>query len=100
MGISGFILSNFKGAFQIEKPSDNVETFKVGFEYSPFKVLSLRGGYRMNNRGPGRTLLPSGLSLGAGFNVKVKDKIFSVDYSISGMGYIGDVQRLTVNLEL
>ena len=100
MGVSGFLFSNLKGAFQIDKPSDNVETFKVGFEFTPIKNFLLRGGYRLNNRGPGRSLISSGLSLGAGFKAKLKNKIFSLDYSISGMGYIGDVQRLSINLEL
>lgn len=97
MGVSGYIYKKLLLAFQIEKPSDNVETFRAGAEYR-LKNISLRTGYKLNNRGPGRDFLASGLSLGVGFRLKLGKRFFVLDYSRTGMGYFGDVSRLSLEV--
>lgn len=99
IGLSGYIVRPFLTALQIEKPSDNVEVLSLGMEWAPLKVLALRCGYRFSRGLQGRTLLPHGLSLGIGLAVQKGRYRFSLDYAITGYGYLGDVERFAVLLE-
>jgi hypothetical protein len=98
MGVSGMLARNLRIAFQIDKPSDNVEIFRMGLEYRPFDVLSFRAGYKLNARSVHDGGLPSDLSLGAGLSVPVMSYRINVDYAYTGMGFVGDVQRLSLGV--
>ncbi len=89
VGVSGNPIKPLKLAFQIEKPSDNVEIFRIGTELSVTKFLRLRAGYKLNSRGPSDSNL-NGLSTGFGLNYKG----IELNYSFSNYGYFGDAHRI------
>ncbi|OYD15591.1 hypothetical protein CH333_05300 [candidate division WOR-3 bacterium JGI_Cruoil_03_44_89] len=96
IGTSGKLFKNLLVAVEMDKPSDNVEAFKIGCEYSLSSFLQLRSGYRFNAKSPGS----SGLSFGAGFVLPWYGEGLFVDYAFSEMGYIGDTHRVGVSLKL
>ena len=96
IGVSGKIFKNLLFAIEMDKPSDNVETFKIGCEFSLSSFLALRGGYRLNSKASGS----SGLSFGAGFIIPWHNKEFFLDYAFTEMGYIGGTHRMGVSLKL
>ncbi len=93
LGASGNPWKPLKLAFQIDKPSDNVELFKIGGEYTPIKQLSLRWGYQLNSRGPSDNYL-NGFSAG----VSVKLRYIKLDYAYQNRGYFGDIHSISVNI--
>ena len=99
MGVSGYAWRSLLVALQLEKPSDYMETFRLGAEYRVADVLFLRAGYQLNGRGPGRTGLPSGLSLGFGLRWTLRGHRIAFDYARSGLGYLGDVDRITLEVQ-
>jgi len=96
IGTSGKLFKNLLLAVEMDKPSDNVETFKVGCEYSLSSFLEIRSGYRLNARGPGS----NGLSFGVGLLLPWRGNGLSLDYAFTEMGYIGETHRIGVNLKL
>ncbi len=98
MGVSGYATRSLLLALQLEKPSDFMETFRLGAEYTVAHKLFLRAGYQLNGRGPGRETLPSGLSLGFGVRVSVGGHQIAFDYARTGMGYLGDVDRISLEV--
>lgn len=94
IGTSGKLFKGLLIAVEMDKPSDNVETFKIGCEYSLSSFLQLRGGYRLNAKGPNS----SGLSFGAGFTLPWYGNGLFLDYAFTDMGYIGETHRLGVSL--
>ena len=94
IGTSGKLFKNLLVAVEMDKPSDNVETFKIGCEYSLSPFLQLRSGYKLNAKSPGS----SGLSFGASFVLPWYSEGLFVDYAFSEMGYIGETHRLGVSL--
>ena len=95
LGASGFIFEGFRGLFEIEKASDQVEVFKVGAGYRVGPV-ELRCGYKLNNRIEGGKL--SGLSFGAGFRANRGTTGLVLDYAYGDMGLLGPVHRFSLNL--
>ncbi len=98
MGVSGYLWRQLLVALQLEKPSDFAETFRIGAEYPVAGILFLRAGYRLNGRGPGRTVLPSGLSLGFGLRWRLRGHLLLFDYAHTGMGYLGEADRLSLEI--
>ncbi len=98
MGVSGYLWRRLLAAFQLEKPSDYMETFRLGLEYPVADLLFLRAGYQLNGRGPGQDGVPSGLSLGFGLRVLLAGHEIAFDYARTGMGYLGDVDRITLEV--
>ena len=99
LGLSGYILKPLYTTIQIEKPSDNVESLSIGLEWSPIKLLHLRGGYMFRRGLKGKANLPHGLTLGLGLNLKRGPMKLTLDYGVSGYGYLGDVHRISVGVE-
>ncbi len=93
LGVSGNPWKPLKLVFQIDKPSDNVELFKIAGEYTPIKFVTLRWGYQLNARGPSDGGL-NGLSAGA----TVRYKTFSLDYGYRNWGYFGEIHTVGINL--
>jgi hypothetical protein len=96
IGVSGKLLKDLLLAVEMDKPSDNVEAFKIGCEYSPSSFLALRCGYRLNSKGPGA----DGLSFGASFFIPWYANGLYLDYAFTEMGHIGDTHRLGLSLKL
>lgn len=96
IGVSGELLKGLLIAVEMDKPSDNVETFKIGCEYSLSSFLQLRSGYRLNAKQPNS----SGLSFGVGFTLPWYSNGLFLDYAFTDMGYIGWTHRLGVSLNL
>ncbi len=92
MGVSGLIRDNLRVAFELDKPSDNVETLKLGFELIPVKKLSLQGGMKLNARPPSGSFPLSGFSFG--FETRIK--VFKIGFSAVDMGVLGLVNRFSV----
>ncbi len=93
LGASGNPWKPLKIAFQIDKPSDNVELFKFGAELTPIKPLTLRWGYQLNARGPADNGL-NGLS--AGFTIRVMS--LRLDYAYRNWGYFGETHTIGINI--
>lgn len=98
IGFSGRIVKPILAAFQIEKPSDNIEVLSVGLEWIYLKLLSLRTGYRFGRGLHGKTMLPKGLSLGLGLKGGKFGYQFSLNYAITGYGYLGDIHRIGIEI--
>ncbi|MEO0198172.1 MAG: PorV/PorQ family protein [candidate division WOR-3 bacterium] len=96
LGIYGSPVQNFYSSFQLEKSTDNVEIFRIGFEYVILEFLSLRAGYRLNANIPGEF---SGFTAGIGFMKSLGfKKDFHVDYALSALGYAGIVHKAQVGV--
>ncbi len=96
MGVSGLLRENLRVAFELDKPSDNVETLKLGFEFMPIKKLSLYGGMKLNARPPAGSFPLNGFSFG--FETQVK--AFKIGYSAVDMGVLGFVNRFSIGYRL
>ncbi len=92
MGVSGLIFEKFRASLELDKPSDNVETLKIGGEFMPIKSVSLYGGIKLNARPPAGGFLLPGLS----FGLDAKFKRFKVGYSAVDMGVLGLVHRFSL----
>jgi len=98
IGFSGHIVKPILTVFQIERPSDNIEVLSMGLEWTYLKLLSLRAGYRFGRGLYGKTSLPRGLSLGLGVRVNKSGYRFSLNYAVTGYGYLGDVHRIGIEV--
>lgn len=95
MGVSGLILNNLRGSFELDKPSDNVETLKMGAEFIVNKNVSLYSGMKLNARQPQGKLPIAGLSFGFDAHLKM----FKLGYSASDMGVLGVVHRFSLEVQ-
>ncbi len=81
----------FTVTLDLHKPIDNIMQPKLGVEFRPFPVLSLRGGYRFgylkNDLGGS-----AGLSLGLGIHYDQ----FSFDYAYNPLGLLGQSHRISL----
>ncbi len=93
LGVSGNPWNPLKLAFQIDKPSDNVEMFRLAGELTPVKPISFRWGYQLNARGPSENRL-NGLSAGA----TIRLKNIHIDYAYNNRGYFGQTHTIGVGL--
>lgn len=96
IGVSGNIFKNLLIALEMDKPSDNVEIFKLGLEYNPLPVIALRAGYRVNAKPPGSI----GISFGGGFNIDWRGSRLILNYAFTELGYIGYVHRMSISFGL
>ena len=76
-------------SFQLNHPNDNSENFGIGVEYRWMKILSLRGGYKIN--APGQTY-----SLGVGFETSLSLVHVVVDYGFAAFTDLGGVHRISI----
>jgi len=73
-------------------PSDNLEKYNAGLEYTFHDQFSLRGGYRFNYD-------TDGLTLGAGLRVPfAKDREIRVDYAYQDMGILNQAHRFSLGM--
>lgn len=98
-GVSGNIIKNLGLSFEIDKPTDNVEVFRVGGEYVIRNTIFIRSGYKLNNNLPGEQFPPPGFSFGIGVakNLGFRKELH-IDYSFSSMGYAGDVYKISMGV--
>lgn len=80
-------------ATQLNHPVDNVETFSIGFEDAFGKFIFIRGGKIFNNS-------EELFNTGVGVQLPLGKKKFVLDYSITKMIYLTDIQRITIRLAL
>ncbi len=99
IGFKGKLKEWFLGAFEIEKPSDDVEQFKVGFSFIPTDFVDLNIGFRLNNTPPGSSYLTRGVNFG--FTVRKMMglyKGFYLSYAAEQMGYLGISHVITTGV--
>ena len=73
-------------------PSDNLEKYNTGLEYTFHNQFSLRGGYRFNYD-------TDGLTFGAGLRVPfAKDREIRVDYAYQDMGILNQAHRFSLGM--
>jgi len=87
-GVSGRPFGSLLWTIQIEKPVDNAEDFRLGWEYPLGEVLTLRAGYRINNHPRGDALS------GWGFGVSLRLPAMRVDYAVQSYGELGTIHRV------
>lgn len=73
-------------------PSDNLEKYNAGLEYTFHDQFSLRGGYRFNYD-------VDGLTFGAGLRLPFsKDREIRVDYAYQDMGILNQAHRFSLGM--
>ncbi len=77
------------GAVQLNHPVDNAEYVVFGLEFKLFKILFLRGGYKLNK-------LEENYSFGMGVHVPVGPTSLKIDYNYSNFQNLTDPKRLSV----
>jgi hypothetical protein len=83
-------VNSLQGVFEFTHPSDNQERLNMGAEYSFNQFFYLRGGWTFNSDAEGLT---------AGLGLKINTSQTSdlvLDYSWNEMGFLGDVNRISV----
>jgi hypothetical protein len=83
---------------QLLQPNDNLRSESIGVEYSYRDLISLRGGWKIDeeNEGPDKDGFAETLSLGAGLNLSVSGFTGRFDFSWSQMSYIDDLMRFSI----
>ncbi len=95
LGIAGDIIKEgnkikrLTASVEIINPKDNAESFAVGLEMEPIRMIVLRAGYHFN-------LDEGGLGAGATINLGGNKK---VDFSYNDFGHLPDVLRLGLTFE-
>jgi hypothetical protein len=73
-------------------PSDNLEKYNTGLEYTFHNQFSLRGGYRFNYNS-------DGITVGAGLRLPfAKDRELRVDYAYQDMGILNQAHRFSLGM--
>ncbi len=99
---------------QASRPNDNLEKFNTGFEYWFNDVLALRAGKKFQYDFINNGNLPpdadgfddrlsfgvlDGMTFGGGIKLPVSDYSMQIDYALQGMGYLGNVHRVSFGLK-
>ncbi len=71
--------------------NDADETVSMGMEYGWNENFFLRGGYRINHD-------LEGFSAGAGVRIPIQRWMIAADYSLTDMGDLGTIQRISVGI--
>lgn len=82
---------------EYSKPSDSVNWFKAGMEFSYRKMLFLRAGYRLRTEGSpfsGKGHLKLGGLAGASFGAGIRLDPVAVHYAFVPLGDLGDTHRV------
>ena len=74
-------------------PRSYPEYLNVGMEYTLIDMLSIRSGYLFNRD-------EQNVTVGVGFQKKMRDKFLSMDYAIVPFGILGDVSTFSIQLSL
>ncbi len=93
MDIYSFSGSTLIAAIQLNHPVDDAENIAFGAEYLFLKMLSVRGGYKINKS-------EEDFSFGAGVKVPVGGIHLTVDYSYSFHDHLTNPTCLTIGLSL
>ncbi len=93
MDIYSFSGSTLITAIQLNHPVDDAENIALGAEYLFLKILSVRGGYKINKS-------EEDFSFGAGVKVPVGGIHLTVDYSYSFHGHLTNPTWLTIGFSL
>lgn len=99
IGFKGRVKDWLLSSFEIEKPSDDVEQFKIGFSLIPMELIHLNIGFRLNNTFPGTSYLTRGVNFG--FTVRRTlglYKGFYLSYAAEQMGYLGISHLITTGV--
>jgi long-subunit fatty acid transport protein len=79
-------------AMEGSHPSDNLEKYNMGLEYTIFDKFSLRAGQRFNYDS-------DGLTLGGGLLLPIGDNFdLSVDYAYQDFGFLTEVHRFSLGM--
>ena len=83
-------VNSLQGVFEFTHPSDNTERINAGAEYSFNQFFYLRGGYTFNTD-------EEGLTAGLGLRINTSQTSDLVlDYSWNELGFLGNVNRISV----
>lgn len=97
--------SAVKAFVNMTKPMDSPQLFFVGGEWNLLDRLALRGGYKLGYSGfvDDETRFrqtDEGLSFGAGLNLELMDKPFSIDYAMTDFNVFQNTHRFSLRFEL
>ncbi len=99
IGFKGKLKEWLLGAFEIEKPSDDVESFKMGFSFIPVEYASFHIGFRLNNNPPGDSYISRGINFGFTINKETSlHKGFYISYTAEQLGYLGISHVITTGV--
>ncbi len=84
--------SRITTSIQLNHPNDNAENVNIGVEYGWKKMLSLRGGYKVN-------VEEESYAFGAGLRIPLNAFELHVDFSYSEFGRLGTANRFSANLK-
>ena len=79
------------GSIQLNHPVDNAENISMGFEYSIFNSLFIRGGYKLNKEEVDYTF-------GLGMSRNISKYILTVDYAYTHFQHLVAPNRFSVSL--
>ncbi len=78
-------------SLQLNHPVDNAENISYGMEYVVFKILALRGGYKINNE-------EEDFSFGVGLTVPAGPVKVRMDYAYTNFLHLSNPSRFTIGL--
>ncbi len=84
-------IGDLTASLQLDHPVDNSETVALGAEYTLFKIISFRGGYKLNRD-------EEDYSLGIGLFVPAGPVKLRVDYAYTRFNYLSNPSRLTIGM--
>ncbi len=99
IGVKGKLKDWLLGAFEIEKPSDDVEAFRVGFSFIPVEYAAFHIGFRLNNTPMGDSYFSRGVNFG--FTVSKETSLHKglyLSYTAEQMGYLGISHVITTGV--
>ena len=99
IGFKGKLKDYLQGSFEIEKPSDDVEQFKLGVSFIPVSFVNLNIGFRLNDLPPGGSFFNRGVNFG--LNIKKATSLhkgFYISYAAEQMGYLGISHIITTGV--
>ncbi len=99
IGAKGKLKDWLLGAFEIEKPSDDVEEFKMGFSFIPVDYASFNIGFRLNNTPMGDSYFSKGVNFGFTVHKEISlHRGFYISYTAEQMGYLGVSHVITTGV--
>jgi len=97
--------TNLRAFFDFTKPQDNPQLYFIGGEWSIYKTLMLRGGYKFNYSGikddvTGNPQTDEGFSFGGGLDLYqlIQQRIW-LDYAMTDFDLLSDTHRFTLRFE-
>lgn len=97
LGSAYKVNNNLTATLDFNQPNDDYLFISAGAEYSPMSLFAIRAGYqyRINGLELGDLY---GFSAGVGFNIKMQNMLFKIDYAFVPFSVLGDSHRVTIGI--